>query len=76
MFNLVKGTLYEMDYINYRGEKSRRLIRFMWFEYGDNEWHKTPQFFMVAEDVAKGKTRYFATKDISDLDFFEGLTRK
>ena len=53
-----------IDYTNYRGERSERLIlpRRIWF--GTTEWHAEPQWLLEAIDLAKDSKRDFAMNQI------------
>ena len=53
-----------ISYTNHRGEYAERVIqpREMWF--GKTVWHPGEQWFVIAHDVEKDATRYFAIKDI------------
>ena len=57
----------EFDYVNYRGEKSHRRVLFQRITYWGNEWHRDPQWLMVALDLDKGVTREFAMKDMTNV---------
>ena len=47
-------------YTNWRGETAWRTILPLRIEYGSNEWHPAPQWFLHAIDVDKGVERAFA----------------
>lgn len=51
-------------YKNWRGETRERQVRPKGFDYGSNEWHPEPQWFLVGIDAETGEERYFAMKDI------------
>ena len=51
-------------YTNYRGERGVRHVQPLRIEFGSNEWHPEPQWFMVAWDLEKGAERTFALRDI------------
>lgn len=54
-------------YKNWRGETRERHVRPQGFDYGSNEWHSEPQWFLVGIDVETGEQRYFAMKDIKSF---------
>jgi predicted DNA-binding transcriptional regulator YafY len=53
-----------LDYTNYRGERSSRLVTPLRIHFGSSEWHPEPQWLLGAYDHAKVATRDFAMKDI------------
>ena len=54
----------EIDYTNWRGERSvRRVLPLSW-RYGSNEWHKDQQWLMKACDLDKDEEREFAMSSI------------
>jgi predicted DNA-binding transcriptional regulator YafY len=53
-----------IDYVNYRGERSERLVEPAQIYFGSNEWHPEPQWLMDAWDHQKQAYRTFAMKDI------------
>ena len=53
-----------IDYTNYRGERSTRRIRPNELVFGQNAYHTTPQWLLVAVDIKKNAIRTFAMKDI------------
>lgn len=54
----------KIDYTNWRGERSERRIVPMRMEWGQNKWHKEPQWLLHALDVDKRESRIFAMADI------------
>lgn len=58
------GRLVRIDYTNWRGERSTRLISPLLITFTSNEWHAEPQWLLSALDVDKGVVRTFALKDI------------
>ncbi len=54
----------EIDYTNYRGERSLRKIVPDSVHWGSNEWHTEDQWLLYALDVEKQAMRHFAMKDI------------
>lgn len=58
--------LVRIDYTNWRGERSERLIQPLSIEFSSNEWHPDPQWLLFALDVAKQDTRTFAMAMIHD----------
>ena len=53
-----------IDYTNYRGERSKRLVNPVRIYFGSNQWHEDPQWLMEAYDHEKEANRDFAMKDI------------
>jgi predicted DNA-binding transcriptional regulator YafY len=49
-----------IDYTNWRGERSTRVITPKEIVWGHNEWHKEPQWLMLAHDYNSGEERSFA----------------
>lgn len=47
-------------YTNWRGETAARMIVPGFIRYGANEWHREPQWLLLAFDVDKGADREFA----------------
>jgi hypothetical protein len=60
-------TVVSFDYVNYRGEKSRRNVTPLELRFHSNEYHKEPQFLLRAIDVDKGEEREFAVRDMSNV---------
>jgi predicted DNA-binding transcriptional regulator YafY len=54
----------EIDYVNWRGERSKRIISPGILRFAATEWHPEPQWLLSAWDVAKEAPRDFALKDI------------
>lgn len=52
-------------YRNYKGEESYRRVRPLRIRYGTSEWHKEPQWLMLAYDLENDKEREFAMRDMS-----------
>jgi hypothetical protein len=59
-----EAEIVEIDYTNYRGERSLRRIQPKKLRFESTEWHPEPQWLMEALDLGKNETRYFALKDI------------
>lgn len=57
-------TLVEIDYTNYRGERSKRKVRPIRICFCVSQWHEGEQWIMTAIDVAKLVVREFAMKDV------------
>lgn len=55
----------EIDYTNWKGERSLRRIRptCLAWSFG-NDWHPDPQFVLVALDLDKNQERTFAMSGI------------
>ena len=58
------GRAVRIDYTNWRGERSSRVIIPVTHRWGSNEWHPDEQWLLDAHDVAKNAERTFACKDI------------
>lgn len=54
----------EIDYTNWRGERSVRKIIPEKMIFSSNEFHKDPQWLLVALDIEKNAQRTFAMQDI------------
>jgi hypothetical protein len=54
-------------YKNYKGEEGYRRVRPVSIRFGTSEWHKEPQWFMLADDTENHKRREFAMRDISSV---------
>lgn len=67
MLHLYPGRTVEIDYTNWKGERSKRRIDCGNLEYGSTEWHPEPQFLLFAYDYEKEDFRQFAIKDIHSL---------
>ncbi len=53
-----------IDYTNWQGQRAERYIRPIRLEFGSNQWHKEPQWLLVAHDSKHNDTRYFALESI------------
>lgn len=56
--------LVVIDYTNWRGERSERIVAPKCISFGANEWHADPQWLLFAFDLKRGVFREFAMKDI------------
>ncbi len=56
--------IVEIDYTNWRGERSKRRIVPLTIRFESNEWHPEAQWICEAIDCDRGDTRSFAMKDI------------
>lgn len=54
-------------YRNYRGEEGYRRVRPISLRFGTSEWHKEPQWLMLADDLENSKQREFAMRDIQSV---------
>lgn len=52
-------------YKNHRGEETTRRVRPISIRFGTSEWHKEPQWLMLAHDTEKDRQREFAMRDMS-----------
>jgi len=55
------------DYVNYRGEASRRTVTPIAYRYGVSQWHSGAQWLMMALDHDKQQPREFAMQDMSNI---------
>lgn len=55
------GASYEIDYTNYRGERGKRTITVVGFDFGSNPWHTQSGIMLRGLDVARGVERTFTT---------------
>jgi predicted DNA-binding transcriptional regulator YafY len=53
-----------IDYTNYRGERSVRLVVPQGIIWASNEWHPEEQWLLRAYDLGKDAERYFAMSSI------------
>lgn len=67
--DLKRGADIEFDYVNWRGEHSRRKAVVRRVVFGANEWHKEPQFLLEAVCYEKIEVRYFAINDMKNIKF-------
>jgi GTPase SAR1 family protein len=58
------GNEVSIVYMNWRGKLTERTIQPLNIWFGSTEWHKEPQWFLKAMDIAKESERDFALKDI------------
>ena len=54
-------------YRNYKGEEGYRRVIPISMRFGTSEWHKEPQWLLLADDTVNGKQREFAMRDISSV---------
>ena len=54
----------EIDYTNWRGERSKRRIRPVSIRFENSDWHPETQWVIEAVDIEKGEVRNFAMRDI------------
>jgi predicted DNA-binding transcriptional regulator YafY len=62
------GAAIRIEYINYRGERSLRLIVPQHCYFAEVDWHPGTQWILDAWDVDKGAVRSFAMRDIQRWD--------
>jgi len=53
-----------IDYTNYRGERSKRLIQPHFISFRSSQFHTEMQWLLAAVDIEKNADRDFAMKDI------------
>ncbi len=63
-FAFTPGRRVAFDYVNWRGERARRVVEPVQLWFGATEYHPEPQWLLKARDVEKGAMRDFALKDI------------
>jgi hypothetical protein len=64
---ITPGRVIEFDYTNWQGKKGRRKVKVLVLLYGQNSFHKGPQFLLSAYDLDKSALRMFAVKDMSNV---------
>lgn len=52
-------------YRNYKGDEGYRRVEPISIRFGTSEWHKEPQWLMLADDTENNKRREFAMRDMS-----------
>jgi predicted DNA-binding transcriptional regulator YafY len=57
----------QFRYRNYAGVEGPRIARPISLRYGTSEWHREPQWLMLAYDVHKEENREFALKDMKEV---------
>lgn len=57
-----------IDYTNWRGERSERIIIPLEIVFESNQWHPEPQWLLRAWDVEKKAERLFALQTIHSWD--------
>lgn len=58
------SNVVEIDYTNWRGERSVRRVHVFGIVFKSTEWHPEPQYLLWAVDLSKRAERYFAMRDI------------
>lgn len=53
-----------IDYTNWHGRRSSRYVRPIRMEWGSNEWHREPQWLLIAYDAERRAERSFALAQI------------
>ena len=61
----VPMTPLSFTYKNWRGEVSVRRVHPISVRFGTNDWHKEPQWLMLATDTGKNEEREFAMQDMA-----------
>ena len=54
-------------YRNYAGEEGYRRVKPVSIRFGTSEWHKEPQWLMLADDLVNEKRREFAMRDVQSV---------
>jgi predicted DNA-binding transcriptional regulator YafY len=70
---LDKGKKIQFTYTNWKGESSVRKAFVFNILWGSNEWHKEEQWLLFALDEDKRESRYFAMKDMKDVQEIEKI---
>lgn len=65
METFAPNSIIEFDYINYKGAKELRKVKFICVQFGSNEYHSKPQLFLYCFCLERMAYRSFATKDIN-----------
>ena len=55
-----------IDYVNWRGVREGRVIEPISITWGQNEWHKEPQWLLKAYDRKREGFREFAMSGIKE----------
>lgn len=63
--NVPDLTLVSFDYVNYRGERSRRRVRPIRMWFGSTAYHPHAQWLLEALDLDRQETRDFALADVA-----------
>lgn len=64
MITVNQNEIVKVQYTNWKGITSKRLIVPVRVFFGENEYHPEPQWLLECTDVEKQATRTFAMKDI------------
>lgn len=66
-FETIPAQAITFWYRNYKGEEGYRRVKPVSARFGTSEWHKEPQWLMLAYDLVNDKHREFAMKDIQSV---------
>lgn len=58
------GTVVRFDYVNWRGERGTRTVRYLGMRFGATEWHPRHQWLIEGHDLDKNQPRVFALDDV------------
>lgn len=58
--------LLRIDYTNWRGVRSMRLVAPIRIVFAATRWHPSLQYLLEAVDIEKGDVRLFAMRDVHD----------
>jgi predicted DNA-binding transcriptional regulator YafY len=72
-FKFQEERVLQFDYLNWRGESSKRIARMNSLYKGSNEYHKDNQWIMVGIDLEKNQERHFAVKDMSNVKVMDDI---
>jgi len=63
-----------IDYTNWRGERRTRNVLPISIKFGSNEWHRDPQWLMLAADLEtpRADPKWFALAGIHSWQSKEG----
>lgn len=60
--------LLAFDYVNYKGEQSRRAVHPLSIRWGTSEWYKEPQWLLMCFDLGKKDRREFAINRMTNVE--------
>lgn len=66
-FETIPAQAITFWYRNYKGEEGYRRVRPISIRFGTSEWHKEPQWLMLADDLVNNKQREFAMRGIQSV---------
>lgn len=66
-FETIPAQAITFWYRNYKGEEGYRRVKPISIRYGTSDWHKEPQWLLLADDLENNKRREFAMRDMSGV---------